>query len=113
MFICEECGLIFENEKVKVNYHSEVSTRDKETYYVCPNCEESNYHELDTCEVCGGEIRETQGKRYQRVMPEWCPDCEMEFEKRFEDFFWELTPMFKTFHSAKDAVREWVERSGI
>ena len=52
MYICKECGFVFDEPKELVETHG-LSTPPYETWYVCPNCNDTAICEAQECERCG------------------------------------------------------------
>ena len=53
MFICENCGYVFEDHKVIKERHPYGMSYATEEWYVCPHCNDSNTVEAQECERCG------------------------------------------------------------
>lgn len=74
MYICAECGLVFEDAMPYREPHGEVT-------YGCPKCDGFDYAEADRC-ACGEYKEKT----------EWlCRGCKDEAEKKLKAFFADLT----------------------
>lgn len=59
MYLCEECGEIFEETKQDIYaYHFEVEGNKIEYAYVCPYCGSENYISVIKCDECGIDINE-------------------------------------------------------
>ena len=78
MYICLECGSVFDEPYVIYETHTELDEQPKETFYVCPHCKEPAYEETENCILCDKYIGKSQAQFHL------CPDCEMEAEKRFK-----------------------------
>ncbi len=74
MYICLDCGCVFEKAKPYREPHGEVT-------YGCPKCDGFDYTEADRCEC--GEYKEKS---------EWlCFECKANVENRFKEFFADQT----------------------
>jgi hypothetical protein len=71
MYICKECGHIFEEgeQKTYVERHDEVDGFP-EYFSCCPVCG-GDYEEAVICEACGGAF----GQDDDRMVGKWCKDC--------------------------------------
>jgi hypothetical protein len=52
MFICTECGLVFDEPKIFFEKHG-LDAPPFERWSVCPRCEENDFVEAEECERCG------------------------------------------------------------
>jgi hypothetical protein len=60
MYICNECGLVFEEPYVYEERHG-LDHPPYEKWSVCPRCRETNFCEAQECKRCGtlcGELNE-------------------------------------------------------
>jgi Zn finger protein HypA/HybF involved in hydrogenase expression len=79
MYICLNCGELF-NEPHKVSeIHTELSERPLEIFRVCPKCGEADFESATDCENCGTMIGESQAKYGL------CGDCEMKSDVLFRE----------------------------
>ena len=74
MFICEECGITFEEPTVYREYHG--LEHGYEELCVCPHCGSGGYVEAKECNVCGQPI----------ARGNICPDCMDDFRKALDGF---------------------------
>ena len=61
MFICNECGNVFEEVKVIEERHPYGMTYASEYFSVCPHCNDTNISEAEECSRCGEYVAETKG----------------------------------------------------
>lgn len=52
MYICEDCGEVFEEPKTFYESHG-LDSPPYEQWSVCPNCSSTNYKEAHECSRCG------------------------------------------------------------
>lgn len=76
MLICNRCGDTFDEPKTKYEYHSEVDTRQYESYQVCPYCESDDIDECGRCDCCGDYIVATRKQNLKRKLDRYCVPCE-------------------------------------
>ena len=71
MYICKECGHIFEEgeQQTIVERHDEIDGFP-EYLSVCPMCG-GDYEEAQICEACGGAFAQDDDRFYGK----WCKDC--------------------------------------
>lgn len=86
MYICLECGHIFDTPRETTIRHTEFSGRSHKTIMECPACGSEEYEHAATCNKCGEYIGESQAAFGL------CPDCEIKAEKRFNETLSEFTP---------------------
>ena len=60
MFICENCGHLFEDHKVIREHHPYGMGYASEDFYVCPNCGDDNTVTAKECSRCGEYFAELQ-----------------------------------------------------
>ena len=58
MYICEDCGEVFEDAKTIEEHHPYGMTYATELWAVCPHCESTNFDEAKQCERCGELVAE-------------------------------------------------------
>lgn len=58
MFICENCGEVFEECKVVEEHHPYGMTYATEYWSVCPHCGEMDFVEAKKCSRCGEYVAE-------------------------------------------------------
>ena len=58
MYICNECGLVFENYETYEEHHPYGMTSATETWAVCPHCGEAGFEEAKECSRCGNFVAE-------------------------------------------------------
>lgn len=69
---CYNCGdVLNETELVdRKELHREIADGDHvpfETFRACPTCGDTDFEELETCEICGGPVKDWNG--------DICRDC--------------------------------------
>lgn len=74
MYICLECGAVFEQPKRTIERfeHSRMTIKE------CPNCQSQALEKATTCDLCGAYISQEQA-RYGM-----CSQCEMETDADFK-----------------------------
>jgi hypothetical protein len=58
MFICPECGCLFEEAARFGEVHNELDEKAIEYFSCCPNCGDLNFEEAVRCDYCEEEFRE-------------------------------------------------------
>ena len=53
MFICNNCGAIFEDCKIIEEHHPYGMGYATEEWAVCPHCEDTDFAEAEECKRCG------------------------------------------------------------
>ena len=53
MYICNDCGAVFEECKVEYEFHPYGSGTAKEEWWYCPNCDSADFEEAKECKRCG------------------------------------------------------------
>ncbi len=86
MYICLECGHIFDTPREAAIRHTELSGLSYETIMECPVCGSEEYEHAATCNKCGEYIGESQAEFGL------CPDCEIKAEKRLNETLSAFTP---------------------
>lgn len=64
MFLCNDCGEVFDEPHEATIYHSEVDYQCEEYYCVCPSCGENDFDEVVQCEVCDDFIVKNEREKY-------------------------------------------------
>lgn len=74
MYICLECGAVFEQPKRTIERfeHSRMTIKE------CPRCQSQAFEIATTCEICGAYIGQEQA-RYGM-----CAQCEMDTDADFK-----------------------------
>lgn len=91
MFLCEECGELFEEPVQKVySHHSEVEYNCNEFFSACPKCGSDNYFSAVKCCECRQEINEELDSLYVRFDNGdlVCNDCLHDYCKERYGFQW-------------------------
>ena len=60
MYICSNCGEVFDEPKTIEEHHPYGMTYATEYWSVCPHCHDSDYSEAEQCEMCGEFVAETR-----------------------------------------------------
>lgn len=58
MYICNNCGEVFEEAKVIEEHHPYGMGTATEEWYVCPHCEDTDFQAAQECERCGELVAE-------------------------------------------------------
>lgn len=58
MYICNNCGEVFEDCKIIEEHHPYGMGTATENWYVCPYCEDTSFSEAEQCEMCGEFVTE-------------------------------------------------------
>jgi hypothetical protein len=74
MFICNECGFVFEEPKEYFETHG-LSTPPYERWLVCPNCEDNDIVEAIECFRCGSLISEHDARVDDNLEHRYCNIC--------------------------------------
>ena len=53
MYICNECGVVFEEPDVERDVHYWLDGCPAEEHLICPSCGENSFSEALECEGCG------------------------------------------------------------
>ena len=77
MYICPNCGAVFETPRGITIRHTSLSGRTHEDLTVCPVCDDDTYEPATRCSTCDAYISETQARFGL------CADCEIDAETRF------------------------------
>lgn len=64
MYLCNNCGVTFDEPHQGVIYHDEVDFQKEEYYSVCPRCEENDFDEVVTCKMCDDFIVKNETEKY-------------------------------------------------
>lgn len=70
MFICEECGEVFEEPNVYKEHHPYGMGFATEYFAVCPCCNDTSISEAKRCDVCG--------EWFAKLHDDLCDECESE-----------------------------------
>ena len=73
MFICNECGFVFDEPKEFYETHG-LSTPPYEKWLLCPNCDETDFSEAIECSRCGELMSEKFAKSDDSLQP-LCDVC--------------------------------------
>lgn len=112
MYICIECGLLFDDEEMGYDR----ATMDYPGATFCPSCK-GDYVEARNCDNCGAYMREDEGEFI-------CDECKAEAYERLRDAFLGLTPaqvehidhlcdgeyLAKVFNYTEEAFKEHVNK---
>ena len=60
MWICEDCGAVFDEAKIIEEHHPYGMTYATEYWAACPHCESTNIEEARFCERCERYVVELQ-----------------------------------------------------
>ena len=60
MFICNECGELFEEPKIIEEHHPYGMGYATEEWAVCPHCKETDFQEAKQCSRCGEYVAELE-----------------------------------------------------
>lgn len=60
MFICNNCGEVFETPDTYEEHHPYGMGTAAERWAVCPHCEDTDFVEAKQCERCGELVAELQ-----------------------------------------------------
>lgn len=58
MYICNNCGEVFEDCKIIKEHHPYGMGTATESWAVCPHCEDTDIQEAKKCERCGEYVAE-------------------------------------------------------
>ena len=58
MYICNNCGEVFEQADIVEERHPYGETYATENWYVCPYCGDTSFDEAQKCERCGVYVAE-------------------------------------------------------
>ncbi len=64
MFICNDCGEIFDEPRQSIILHDEVDCQREEYYDTCPSCGENDIDVVVQCTVCNDYIAEYKREDY-------------------------------------------------
>ena len=110
MFICEECGEVFEDPAVLNTRESVDGFYTESSAMVCPYCENAYIYEANKCE-CGN----WKPKRFSL-----CKDCEKEVKEKLQEMWEDFSENQKCFfnsllegNSIYDIVREEEENDSM
>lgn len=60
MYICNNCGLVFEDCKIDRQFHPYGMGYAAEEFAVCPHCNDTDFDEAKQCEMCGEFVAELE-----------------------------------------------------
>ena len=60
MYICNNCGTVFETPDTHEEQHPYGMTSATEHWYVCPYCADTDFSEAKKCERCGEYVAELE-----------------------------------------------------
>lgn len=77
MFICTDCGTVFEYPAKIIEVHRELDCSAKEVFSHCPACLSDQFEEAEICAMCGGG--------FEKYTDEFgmCGDCKRRTEEQF------------------------------
>ena len=81
MFICNDCGEVFEEAMVVTDHYPYGDTTVPYDWYVCPNCKENNISRAVECSHCGEIISEDASIIDDKLEHRYCETC-------YEDLFY-------------------------
>jgi methionyl-tRNA synthetase len=94
MYVCPNCGCVFESPKLYSDFQGEVfGAPSYETYTGCPNCG-SGYDEAIQCEICGECYPENQ------IYRGYCEKCANKETNELD--FWTKVDLLKDVLYRKD-----------
>lgn len=70
MYICRECGEVFNEPAVQRETHDWLDGSPSEEWAVCPNCSSSDYSEAVQCGECGVYFSEEDTDKFVVFSPE-------------------------------------------
>ena len=70
MYICNVCGVLFEEPSKIGEVHYELDEKAVEYFSCCPNCGDTDFVEAVQCDYCGEDFRESE-----LIGGTLCPDC--------------------------------------
>lgn len=73
MYICNNCGAIFENTVSIHEHHNELYDKPIETYHGCPFCKCDDVTEAVQCDLCGEFVAYDYVKLRDGTIA--CSDC--------------------------------------
>ena len=73
MYICNDCGEIFDEPATEYEYHPYGMGYAREEWAVCPCCSSTCFEEARVCENCGEVI--TDDYEFGENDEYLCPDC--------------------------------------
>lgn len=97
MYKCNECGYVFEKPIESREYHG--LDYGYESFYVCPNCGETDYNEDHYCTICGE-------KHFgENDWCEWClADAIGKLKVMFEEYEAQTEDLIDLFTEALEAI---------
>ena len=106
MYICNECGVLFDEPARYGEIHHELDNKAIEYFSCCPNCGDTFFEEALRCDYCGNEFRDED-----MVEGLICKDCLEDIiggrQDIVEAFIMENKEAFAEFvHDHKDMNQE-------
>lgn len=77
MFICPECGALFEEPKIYYEHHPYGMGYADEKWAVCPECGEAGFEKAKWCKCCGEWV--------EKLTDGLCAECHKEYEEEEEE----------------------------
>lgn len=73
MYICDNCGAVFENTISIREHHNELDDETTEEYHGCPVCKNSSVLKAVQCDLCGEYVAYDYVKLKDGTIA--CSDC--------------------------------------
>ena len=77
MYICQECGAVFEEPKIFLEQHPYGLGYAEERWVVCPRCSNADFDDAEMCDGCGEYFAELEEGL--------CEECYAELEDEICD----------------------------
>lgn len=58
MYICNNCGAVFETPRTHEEHHPYGMTSATEIWAICPHCDDTDFSDAKQCEHCGEFVAE-------------------------------------------------------
>ena len=90
-YYCNTCGAEFDEPKKERELHTELDEGNRwEEFYVCPECGEMDFVEMETCDCCRERKPSTELLGGKNV----CDDCRLWVVRKLGEIFDEATGEF-------------------
>ena len=84
MYICKECGGVFDEYAEDREVHDELDGAPYESFAVCPYCSGTGFEDAEECEQCGEYFAMENGYIDEDGMRFCSADCALSYQEDME-----------------------------